>query len=380
MKKQSKTKIIGNLSIIIIIATTILCAWYFSNITIYVIIASIITLLANPLKHLLTKIKLGNWHLGNGLNSFLALLIVIGILVGIVVLITPPVYKQIQIINSIDTEKFESSYNEQLKQIDDFLINYGIIQPSESLEAIIVNTVLNKSKNINLTLFFGNLIQMTGKIFLGIFSILFISFFFLKDLPKLQNTIINMMPNKHQDETEHVLSRSKKLLSNYFIGLIIEVILVALLEFFLLSILDIQNALLIAVLGGIFVIIPYLGSIIACIVGCILAVMSAYTINPDILIWSIVLKVIGTFAVCRLLDNFILQPYIASKSVKAHPLEIFIIILISGSIAGIPGMMLGIPAYTIVRIIAQEFFSNNNFVKTLTKNLTIDDENNSLTE
>lgn len=380
MKKQSKTKIIGNLSIIIIIATTILCAWYFSNITIYVIIASIITLLANPLKHLLTKIKLGNWHFGNGLNSFLALLIVIGILVGIVVLITPPVYKQIQIINSIDTEKFESSYNEQLKQIDDFLINYGIIQPSENLEAIIVNTVLNKSKNINLTLFFGNLIQMTGKIFLGIFSILFISFFFLKDLPKLQNTIINMMPNKHQDETEHVLSRSKKLLSNYFIGLIIEVILVALLEFFLLSILDIQNALLIAVLGGIFVIIPYLGSIIACIVGCILAVMSAYTINPDILIWSIVLKVIGTFAVCRLLDNFILQPYIASKSVKAHPLEIFIIILISGSIAGIPGMMLGIPAYTIVRIIAQEFFSNNNFVKTLTKNLTIDDENNSLTE
>lgn len=380
MKKQSKTKIIGNLSIIIIIATTILCAWYFSNITIYVIIASIITLLANPLKHLLTKIKLGNWHFGNGLNSFLALLIVIGILVGIVVLITPPVYKQIQIINSIDTEKFESSYNEQLKQIDDFLINYGIIQPSESLEAIIVNTVLNKSKNINLTLFFGNLIQMTGKIFLGIFSILFISFFFLKDLPKLQNTIINMMPNKHQDETEHVLSRSKKLLSNYFIGLIIEVILVALLEFFLLSILDIQNALLIAVLGGIFVIIPYLGSIIACIVGCILAVMSAYTINPDILIWSIVLKVIGTFAVCRLLDNFILQPYIASKSVKAHPLEIFIIILISGSIAGIPGMMLGIPAYTIIRIIAQEFFSNNNFVKTLTKNLTIDDENNSLTE
>ena len=157
-------------------------------------------------------------------------------------------------------------------------------------------------------------------------------------------------------------------------------ILVALLEFFLLSILDIQNALLIAVLGGIFVIIPYLGSIIACIVGCILAVMSAYTINPDILIWSIVLKVIGTFAVCRLLDNFILQPYIASKSVKAHPLEIFIIILISGSIAGIPGMMLGIPAYTIVRIIAQEFFSNNNFVKTLTKNLTIEDENNSLTE
>ena len=107
MKKQSKTKIIGNLSIIIIIATTILCAWYFSNITIYVIIASIITLLANPLKHLLTKIKLGNWHFGNGLNSFLALLIVIGILVGIVVLITPPVYKQIQIINSIDTEKFE---------------------------------------------------------------------------------------------------------------------------------------------------------------------------------------------------------------------------------------------------------------------------------
>ncbi|MBO4739037.1 MAG: hypothetical protein J5606_05695, partial [Bacteroidales bacterium] len=43
--------------------------------------------------------------------------------------------------------------------------------------------------------------------------------------------------------------------------------------------------------------------------------------------------------------------------------------LISGTIAGVPGMMLGIPAYTIIRIVASEFFGNNNFVKTLTRNL-----------
>jgi predicted PurR-regulated permease PerM len=61
-----------------------------------------------------------------------------------------------------------------------------------------------------------------------------------------------------------------------------------------------------------------------------------------------------------------LQPFIASKSVKAHPLEIFLVVLISGMVAGIPGMMLGIPAYTFIRVIAKEFFGNNNFIKTLT--------------
>ena len=370
MKKQTRTRVIGSLSIIAIIALLIWLGWYFSNITIYIIISLIVTLLATPLKELLMKIKISKTrHIGNHIASALSLILVICIFVGLMVIIAPTIVRQVNTVMNIDSQSFSTSFYSQLENVDNFLRDNNVIKEDESLEGIATNYIIEHTKQLNISSIFGNFVQMTGEIFLGIFSVLFISFFFLKDIPKVKDTIVNMMPDQLQDETSHVLLRSKDLLSNYFVGLFTEIVVVILFEFTILSILKISNALLIAVIGGVLVIIPYLGSIVACVIGCILAIMGAYISHGDILIVNILIKVISTFIVCRLLDNFFLQPYIASKSVKAHPLEIFLVVLVSGTIAGIPGMMLGIPAYTILRIIAQEFFGNNNFVKTLTKNL-----------
>ena len=370
MKKQTRTRVIGSLSIIAIIALLIWLGWYFSNITIYIIISLIVTLLATPLKELLMKIKISKTrHIGNHIASALSLILVICIFVGLMVIIAPTIVRQVNTVMNIDSQSFSTSFYSQLVNVDNFLRDNNVIKEDESLEGIATNYIIEHTKQLNISSIFGNFVQMTGEIFLGIFSVLFISFFFLKDIPKVKDTIVNMVPDQLQDETSHVLLRSKDLLSNYFVGLFTEIVVVILFEFTILSILKISNALLIAVIGGVLVIIPYLGSIVACVIGCILAIMGAYISHGDILIVNILIKVISTFIVCRLLDNFFLQPYIASKSVKAHPLEIFLVVLVSGTIAGIPGMMLGIPAYTILRIIAQEFFGNNNFVKTLTKNL-----------
>ncbi len=370
MKKQTRTRVIGSLSIIAIIALLIWLGWYFSNITIYIIISLIVTLLATPLKELLMKIKISKTrHIGNHIASALSLILVICIFVGLMVIIAPTIVRQVNTVMNIDSQSFSTSFYSQLENVDNFLRDNNVIKEDESLEGIATNYIIEHTKQLNISSIFGNFVQMTGEIFLGIFSVLFISFFFLKDIPKVKDTIVNMVPDQLQDETSHVLLRSKDLLSNYFVGLFTEIVVVILFEFTILSILKISNALLIAVIGGVLVIIPYLGSIVACVIGCILAIMGAYISHGDILIVNILIKVISTFIVCRLLDNFFLQPYIASKSVKAHPLEIFLVVLVSGTIASIPGMMLGIPAYTILRIIAQEFFGNNNFVKTLTKNL-----------
>ena len=316
------------------------------------------------------KIKISKTrHIGNHIASALSLILVICIFVGLMVIIAPTIVRQVNTVMNIDSQSFSTSFYSQLENVDNFLRDNNVIKEDESLEGIATNYIIEHTKQLNISSIFGNFVQMTGEIFLGIFSVLFISFFFLKDIPKVKDTIVNMVPDQLQDETSHVLLRSKDLLSNYFVGLFTEIVVVILFEFTILSILKISNALLIAVIGGVLVIIPYLGSIVACVIGCILAIMGAYISHGDILIVNILIKVISTFIVCRLLDNFFLQPYIASKSVKAHPLEIFLVVLVSGTIAGIPGMMLGIPAYTILRIIAQEFFGNNNFVKTLTKNL-----------
>ena len=329
MKKQTRTRVIGSLSIIAIIALLIWLGWYFSNITIYIIISLIVTLLATPLKELLMKIKISKTrHIGNHIASALSLILVICIFVGLMVIIAPTIVRQVNTVMNIDSQSFSTSFYSQLENVDNFLRDNNVIKEDESLEGIATNYIIEHTKQLNISSIFGNFVQMTGEIFLGIFSVLFISFFFLKDIPKVKDTIVNMVPDQLQDETSHVLLRSKDLLSNYFVGLFTEIVVVILFEFTILSILKISNALLIAVIGGVLVIIPYLGSIVACVIGCILAIMGAYISHGDILIVNILIKVISTFIVCRLLDNFFLQPYIASKSVKAHPLEIFLVVLV----------------------------------------------------
>jgi predicted PurR-regulated permease PerM len=79
-----------------------------------------------------------------------------------------------------------------------------------------------------------------------------------------------------------------------------------------------------------------------------------------------ILKICGILVAINLTDAMLIQPTIYSKSVKTHPLEIFLVIMIAGSAAGITGMILAIPTYTFIRIILKEFFSSSRFVKKLT--------------
>ncbi len=242
------------------------------------------------------------------------------------------------------------------------------------MKDIIINTTTDYVKKINLSSLFGGVLQGLGSLFLAVFSILFIAFFMLLDFTKVQNTIVRMAPDQFQHEITNIFLNSKRLLSNYFVGLFLEIIIMSVLEFLFLSLFGVPNALLLSVISGLMIIIPYIGSIISFVLGVFIAMTSVYLMMPDANLTHVLLKVMGTSITCRLLDNFFLQPFIASKSVKAHPLEIFLIVLLAGMIAGVPGMMLGIPAYTFVRVFAKEFFGNNNFIRTLTEKMDIKKE------
>jgi len=95
--------------------------------------------------------------------------------------------------------------------------------------------------------------------------------------------------------------------------------------------------------------------------------------NLELDFYSMMLPKIVTaiiiFAVLQMIDNFILQPNIFSKSVKAHPLEIFLIVLIGAKIGGILGMVIAIPAYTVVRVLLKVFFSEFEVVKKMTASI-----------
>src|SRR5690606_27255759 len=137
------------------------------------------------------------------------------------------------------------------------------------------------------------------------------------------------------------------LLRRYSIGLLAEIFMVMLLVTIGLTLvgLGFNHAAVIGLVCGMFNVIPYLGPWMRAIVGWLIC--ASLTIDADFMRHT--LPTLGfmtlVFASVQLIDNVLFQPFIYSSSVKAHPLEIFIVILAAGSMAGIVGMILAIPVY-----------------------------------
>jgi len=181
--------------------------------------------------------------------------------------------------------------------------------------------------------------------------------------------IILLSPEKYTDKVKRILAQTKSLLTRYFIGLMLEVISMMVLITIGLSILGIKGALIIGFLGGLMNIIPYLGPIIGATVGVVFGITTSLNMGVYDHIDFLAFGIVGVFAIANLFDNFLLQPLIYSNSVKARPIEIFIVIIMAGSMAGIPGMMLAIPSYTVIRIVAKEFLSQSRIVQKLTEKI-----------
>ena len=130
-----------------------------------------------------------------------------------------------------------------------------------------------------------------------------------------------------------------------------------------------QHAAIIGLFAGLINVIPYIGPLIGAFFGFLvgLVVYVQMASPPGFLNYMIGIFIV--FTIVQLLDNIIFQPFIFSASIRAHPLEIFIVILMAGFMSGIVGMFLAIPVYTITRVVAKEFFSNYNLVQRLTEKL-----------
>lgn len=176
-------------------------------------------------------------------------------------------------------------------------------------------------------------------------------------------------PDNQTIRMNNILHDSRVMLTRYMFGLIAELLCMMILIFIGLSIFGIENALIIAVIGGFMNIIPYLGPLMGGCIGVIIGIISNLGINAFEMILPNTLEIIGVFIAANAVDNFVLQPTIYSKSVFAHPIEIFLVILMAGHIGGVIGMIVAIPSYTLIRIIAKQLLSEFKFIELLTKNL-----------
>ena len=363
--KLNKNIIISALIILLIVSSL----WFFSNIVVYIIIAYIVSLIGSPVNRILKKIRIGKFHIPNSLNAFLTLLSVWIIFFTFFRVFIPIITNEAKILSQINPQHLVDVFKEPITNIENifYKLNNGETELSvfikEKAQAFLNISALSNSV-MSIGSIFSNLI-------IGSFAVSFIAFFFIKDSYLFYRIILLMVPDQYDSRVKLAMIKSQRLLSRYFIGLFIEVLLVATLVTIGMLIigLEFQHAITIGFIAGMLNVIPYVGPIIGAIFGIIIAT----AVNLDLDLYTQLIPLIGysalVFAIVQLSDNIIFQPLIYSNSVSAHPLEIFIVILAAGSLAGIGGMILAVPVYTIFRIFAGTFLTNFKVINSLTKHL-----------
>lgn len=342
--------------------------WYFRSIVAYALIATAISFIGEPIVRLFRRVHFGAWRVPSWLAALLTLSLFVGVLLGLARLFTPLIAAQAQALSEIDFKLVEKYITDQFAEVLAFLERYNLSGDARTNEQYLVAHLQSLVKLGDITVLLNNFVGILSGTIVAVFSVLFMSFFFLRDAHLVGRIIRAATPDRYLEQTGNILERTRRLLTRYFSGLLAQISLITALITLGLSIFGVQNFFLIGFLAGLLNLIPYLGPLIGASIGIFIAV----TTSPELAtgdVSGIAWKTAGVFAVVQLLDNIVFQPIIFSNSVNAHPLEIFVVISLAGSLAGIGGMILAIPAYTLFRIIAKEFLSGFKIIQSLTRNL-----------
>ncbi|MFW6019278.1 MAG: AI-2E family transporter [Bacteroidales bacterium] len=344
-------------------------AWYFSHIIAYILIAAVVSFIGHPLANILDRIQIGRFKMPHFLSALITLLVIVGVVATFFSLFVPILVSQARNFAEIDVTELLESLNEPLMQFQQWALEKGFIDEGESIQQMISTQLSSSWSYTNLGDAFNHLIGITGSLIVGIFSVLFISFFFIKDKYLFTNAILLLIPDKYHEKAKKIIVDTRHLLSRYFIGVLGEVISMMTLITVGGMIVGVKNAFLIGFIGGLMNIIPYIGPVIGATIGALFVASANLDASFYDVTFPMMISIVVVFAISNLVDNILLHPLIYATSVKSHPVEIFLVLLIAGSVAGMLGMILAIPTYTFFRVIAKQFFSNLKVVQKITERI-----------
>ena len=327
----------------------------------YLIIASILTLLARPVVKLLSsKLKFGST-----LASIVAISFILIVILGIISLLIPLVLEQGKNLSLLNVNAFQDKINTLYIEFNGYLNKFNI----DLNQSLVDIEGLTKNSVEAIPVLLNSVGSILGSITLGILSVIFITFFLLKDGEYFEKLFTQLFPTKMKKRIEKSLIEIKILLSRYFLGLLFQITILFTMYTIILLIFEVKDAVVIAFLCALLNLIPYIGPLIGIILMSFLTMTSYLGQDFSSVIIPKTIYVIIGYVFAQLIDNFLSQPYIFSNSIKSHPLEIFLVILSGGILFGIVGMILAIPLYTVIKVFLKVFFSNNALVKKLTKNI-----------
>lgn len=351
-------KAVGILSLI---ALVIYLLYLIKAVLIYLLVALVLTLLGSPLMRFLKR-KL---KFPNTLAAVSVLLLFILIMAGFIMMFVPLVISQGQNLAVLNASQIEQNLVTLYNQFLAFLESHKI----DSQKLITQSDISSSLSFAFIPTFFNSLLGILGNLGMALASILFITFFFLKDRNLFVRGARKLLPDSHEEKILHSLDKINHLLSRYFIGLLLQLGVIFVLYMIVLFIFGVENAVVIAFLCAILNIIPYVGPLLASIIAAVLTMLNNLGADFSSEILPTTLYVLIGFSIVQMIDNNFSSPLIFSNSVKSHPLEIFLVILIAGFLSGILGMIVAVPVYTMLKVVGKEFFPEYTMVKLLTKDI-----------
>lgn len=327
----------------------------------YIAISAVMSLIGRPIVLFLER-KL---KFKNTIAVIVTILILLGLFIGLVSLFVPLIIKQGQNLSLLNIDELQSNIENLYTEI----IGYFDLHQIDIEQSIKESKLLSKIDYSLIPDFLNSVVSSLGSFSVALFSVLFISFFFLKDSRLFENGILTFIPVDKESRWKNSSTKIKDLLSRYFVGLIFQILILFIIYTIGLLIIGVENAIVIAFLCALLNLIPYIGPLIGAFLMLTLTMTSNLGESFSLIILPKAFWVFIVFLIGQLVDNFGSQPVIFSKSVKSHPLEIFLIILTTGILFGVIGLILAVPVYTAIKVILKEFLSENKIVKKLTKGL-----------
>jgi predicted PurR-regulated permease PerM len=360
------------ISISIALLLTAYLMYYFSDIVSFVLIAQILAMLGRPLMTFFQqKLRFRKWHADNTVCAILTMATFLLLVGSLFLIFVPLIVEQANNISHIDYQSMIAGLQQPLNEADAWFRNKGLLLPNQSLVDVMKNSLKDVFASGKIRNVFGSLFQFAGNFVFAFGAILFILFFFLKEKSLFLRVITAIVPEDQETHARNVIYDSGTMLTRYFTGVILQVFCFFLLSSVGLWVFGVKNALLLGFFAALMNIIPYVGNILGMSFAVFVLVSSNLEVDFYTVTAPMLAKVLIVLFVTQLIDSFLTQPYIFSNRVSAHPLEIFIVILIAAKISGVGGMIIAIPAYTVIRVFARTFLSEYKFVKELTKNLDV---------
>ncbi|MCD7035793.1 AI-2E family transporter [Metabacillus sp. GX 13764] len=279
---------------------------------------------------------------------FVLLLILIGLGVVLVMSVMPFLIEQAKglaqsfpeyvkkVTKDIDStlhQSILSTYYEKLKSE-----NVGLLNSVGSGTSKVASETLTS---------FSKIVTTVTNVAIGIITTPILLFYLLKDGEKLPKAFIKIAPPKFRNSLHTVFHNINISLKGYIQGQIMVSLTIGILLYFGFLLINIDYPVVLAVLASVTNVVPYLGPAIAITPAIIIALVT----SPIML-----LKLLVVWTVIQLVETKLISPQIMGKSLRIHPVTIIFVLLTSGHLFGVVGVILGIPAYAIIRAIVFEFY------------------------